>query len=331
MKKTQVTKKYNRKSGFTLLELLIVVAILAIIGGALLAAYSGLTGIAANGVATNAISSTSQAIRSYEAVEKSLPDGLESLIAAGVTSSNVTHDGVSDSVASEIDSGSLTNMLGSKLAGKLGVANLSYDQVKSLTSAGIDSIRYIDSAGDDETASDLTIADAAGTSPAAGVGKLSEISIPTHAFAAPRPGSSRNRGRGFALDLEAVVDAQGDAEDTAASGVRAAIWDMSASDGTTGVFADYDIDEYDNVKVTASPTAILVCLGVGNDSNLVASDSNVKYLANAPIYGKVERNEYAHYIAMFDVSGSEAKFVAVIDSRGDFLDEEFAEATGQKQ
>ena len=291
-----------------------------------------MTGIAANGVATNAISSTSQAIRSYEAVEKSLPDGLESLIAAGVTSTNVTHDGVSDSVASEIDSGSLTNMLGSKLAGKLGVANLSYKQVKSLTVAGIDSIRYIDSAGDDETASDLVISDAAGsTSGAANVGKLSEISIPTHAFAAPRPGDGRNRGRGFALDLEAVVDAQGDAADTAASGVRAAIWDMSASDDATGVFADLDIDEYDNVKVTASPTAILVCLGVGNDSNLVASDTNVKYLANAPIYGKVERNEYAHYIAMFDVSGSEAKFVAVIDSRGDFLDEEFAEATGQKQ
>ena len=331
MKKTQVTKKYNRKSGFTLLELLIVVAILAIIGGALLAAYSGLTGIAANGVATNAISSTSQAIRSFEAVEKSFPDGLESLIAAGVTATNVTHDGVSDSVATEIDSGSLTSMLGSKLAGKLGVANLSYAQVKSLENSGIDTIRYIDSAGDDETVSDLVIADSAGTSPAAGVGKLSEISIPTHAFAAPRPGSGRNRGRGFALDLEAVIAAQAGAADTDASGVRAAIWDMSAADDTTGVFADLDIDEYDNVKVTASPTAILVCLGVGNDSNIVASDSNVKYLSNAPIYGKVERDEYAHYIALFDVSGKEAKFVAVIDSRGDFLDEEFAEATGQKQ
>ena len=56
------TKTVNQKSqgGFTLLELLIVVAILAIIGGALLSAYNGLTGIAANGVATNTISATSQ-------------------------------------------------------------------------------------------------------------------------------------------------------------------------------------------------------------------------------------------------------------------------------
>ncbi len=326
------TKTMNQKSqgGFTLLELLIVVAILAIIGGALLSAYNGLTGIAANGVATNTISATSQAIRTHEAVEKSLPDNLETLLAAVPVGATYDADSA-DNIASSVTDGALTAMLGSKIAGKLGVANLSYGQVKSLVNSGIDSIRYIDSEGDDETTSDLVIKDAAGGD-ATAVGPLSEISIPTHAFDAPRPGNGRNRGRGFSLDLNAVLDAQAGAADTDASGVFAAVWDMSEADGTTAATNDaLDIDEYDNVKVGAQPTAILVALGVGGYSSLVTAPGNVKYLANAPIYGKVKREEYAHYIALIDVSGSTASFVSVIDSRGDFLDEEFAEATGQKQ
>jgi hypothetical protein len=293
-----------------------------------------LTGIAANGVATNTISSTSQAMQTFKAVEKSYPDGLESLIAATPDGTPATmHDGVSDSVAPAVTSGALTNMLGSKLAGKLGVANLSNGQVRSLEAAGINTIRYIDILGDDETTASLTILAADGLA-AADVGPLSEISIPTHAFDSPRPGIGRNRGRGFALDLDAVLLAQVGVVDTAASGVFAAIWDMDSTlpVGTTGADATaYGISAYNNVKVTASPDAILVCLGIGNLSQLVNTDSNVKYLGNAPIYGKVDRNEYAHYIALFDVSGSEAQFVAIVDSRGDFLDEEFAEATGQKQ
>jgi len=329
MNKTQKNQRYNRQGGFTLLELLIVVAILAIIGGALLAAYSGLTGIAANGVATNTISSTSQAMQTFKAVERSYPDGLESLIAA--TPVGAAHSvPEADSLATSVTSGALTNMLGSKLAGKLGVADLSFAQVKSLEAAGIETMRYIDILGDDEEIATLTILAADGD-PAANVGPLSEISIPTHAFDSPRPGDGRNRGRGFALNLNAVLAGQAETADAAASGVPAAIWDMSADDNTTGTFADLEIDGYDNVKVTANPEAILVALGIGNFSQLVNTDSNVKYLGNAPIYGKVDRNEYAHYIALFDVSGDEAQFVAVIDSRGDFLDEEFAEATGQKQ
>ena len=53
-------------------------------------------------------------------------------------------------------------------------------------------------------------------------------------------------------------------------------------------------------------------------------------LQHAPYYGNVAKHQYNHYIALIDVASSPAKLVAILDSRGDFLDEEFAEATGQK-
>ena len=54
-------------------------------------------------------------------------------------------------------------------------------------------------------------------------------------------------------------------------------------------------------------------------------------LSSAPYYGDGKKHEYAHYLMLVDVTKSPAEFVTVVDPRGDFLDEEFAESTGQKQ
>jgi len=95
---------------------------------------------------------------------------------------------------------------------------------------------------------------------------------------------------------------------------------------------------YNNVKVGANPTAVLVGLGIGNYSDVVSTsgDSGTGQVgesrfAHAPFYGAVAKNEYPNYILLVDVNQSPAKFVAAVDPRGDFLAEEFAESTGQKQ
>ena len=49
-----------------------------------------------------------------------------------------------------------------------------------------------------------------------------------------------------------------------------------------------------------------------------------------PYYANVQKNEYNNYIMLVDVQQRPAKVVAVIDSKGDFRAEEFAEYLDQK-
>ena len=289
----------NRKaSGFTLLEVLMVVAMLAIVGGAIITSYGGLEGKAAKGSATHTIAAVEEAFRVFAATEGGLPDNLESLIAATPTTPAY--------VAAEADNGAadasatgaaFAGILGTKVAGKFTITDT---DPAALVAAGITKIRYLDLKGNGSGGS-LDIKDAAGN--ATTVGDILEISIPQHAFEAPRP-TNKNRGRGYYVNV------------AGGTSIPLAVWNAGAAG-------------YNNVKVGGNPTAVLVGLGLGNMSSLIG-EGVFTNLAHAPYYGKVAKHEYNHYIALIDVSVSPAVLVAIVDSRGDFLDEEFAEATGQK-
>ena len=54
-------KRSLRKAGFTLLEVLMVVAMLAIVGGAIITSYGGLEDKAAKGTATHSIAAITEA------------------------------------------------------------------------------------------------------------------------------------------------------------------------------------------------------------------------------------------------------------------------------
>jgi len=289
----------NRKvSGFTLLEVLMVVAMLAIVGGAIITSYGGLEDKAAKGSATHTIAAVEEAFRVFAATEGGLPNNLESLIAATPTTPAY--------VAAEADNGAadasatgaaFAGLLGSKIAGKFTIVDT---DPAPLIAAGITKIRYLDLKGNG-TGGTLDIKDASGA--ATTVGDIGAISIPQHAFEAPRP-TDKNRGRGY------YVNAVG------GTSIPLAVWGAGAGG-------------YNNVKVGGNVTSVLVGLGLGNASSLVG-DGVFTNLGHAPFYGNVAKNQYNHYVALIDVSVSPAKLVAIVDSRGDFLDEEFAEATGQK-
>jgi hypothetical protein len=83
----------------------------------------------------------------------------------------------------------------------------------------------------------------------------------------------------------------------------------------------------------------------GNNSTLCAGSGVAGSLSEAPFYTKVAKNEYGRFLLLFhlgsdvdavadDVQQDEifpkARFLAVLDTRGDWLDEEFAEYTNQK-
>lgn len=70
----------SQSRGFTLMELLVVVAILAIVAGLVTVAYDGLVGQAAKGASSNAISSLNNSIAVYQVTERHLPSNLDTLL-----------------------------------------------------------------------------------------------------------------------------------------------------------------------------------------------------------------------------------------------------------
>ena len=296
-------KRSLRKAGFTLLEVLMVVAMLAIVGGAIITSYGGLEDRAAKGTATHSIAAVTEAFLVFDSTEGGIPNNLESLMAATPTG-NTYNATLVDNIATGGSAWAKAGNLGSKISGKFDIRALTEAEENALIAAGIDRIRYMETAGNGTGAEGIL--KAVGDVNVGTYGDLAEISIPQHAFSVPR-GTDKNRGRGFALDLNAAGQPE------------VAVW-TKGDDG------------YNNIKIGGGATANseLVLLGLGNESSLIGAGQFVN-LQHAPYYGNVGKNEYNHYIALIDVSVSPAKLRAILDSRGDFLDEEFAEATGQKE
>ena len=329
--KKSIIKNLKRKArkNFTLLELLIIVAILAIVGGGLVTSFEGLQAQAAKASATNTIASLQNSIRTYQSMEGTLPNNLDSLLAAAPTSGTatatlgvVTATGIDAYVGPE-DNTLLKNYLGSeKMGKKVDAQALSADQAKNLVAAGITTVRYLDTVS--LVGGILGIPDAAGVSPV-NIGAIADIDIPQLGFNVPRPGDDRNRGRAF----EIAVDS------SSTTVQQFAVWGGQDAANPTA--------DYDNTKLGADPKAVLVAFGIGPDSTLVSggkTDPNAANdktlgdagkIASAPFYGDVAKSTYPSYVMLVDVQQNPAKFVAVVDARGDFLAEEFAEQSGQKR
>ncbi len=286
----------NKKSGFTLLEVLMVVAMLAIVGGAIITNYGGLEDKTARGVSVHTMGAIEESFRVFAATEGGLPNNLESLIAATPTTPTYVA-GEADNAATDATGGVLAGLLSHSLEDKITIMEL---DPEPLLDAGITRIRYLDLKGNGAGGVALDIKDAAGNTTT--VGNIADISIPQHAFEAPRP-TDQNRGRGYYVNL------------VAATAVPMAVWNPGAAG-------------YENVAVGAEPDSVLVCLGLGNASSLIG-DGVFTNLSTAPYYGGVARNEYNHYIALVDISVEPAKLIAIVDSRGHFQAEEFAESRGQ--
>ncbi len=327
----------HKQAGFTLLELLVVVGILAIIGGALVSSFGGQEKKAAQGTATNAIAGIESAMRSYHAINKRLPDNLESLACrpAGAAPTAINNAGSPDSAITTTEAykfGGLSNVsgvgggMGKKLADKFNLRAATAEEVTALTEAGVLNVRYaVTAACDNDIATTETVATMGGITLATGtIGQhaLIDMDIPNHAFEDPRPDGAdwNNRGRGFSAAL--------------ATGEPIMIWN-GGSDG------------YNNKKLGADADAVLVGLGIGQASDFIGNPDSP--YAKAPFYGQIGKDKYAHYIALVNIGtdtnsdgdleaadgdtvlGEGTAYVqAVIDARGDFLDEEIAEFSGQK-
>ena len=290
---------YSRKKqvGFTLLEVLMVVAMLAIVGGAIITSYGGLERIAASGTAAHSIQGTHNAIRVYLTTEQALPNNLESLIAATPTSPTFVA-GETDNAATDATTGVLAAHLSHSLEDKLTVVEI---DPEPLLDAGITRIRYMDLKGNTTAAdSELDIKGADGA--AADVGSIALIDIPGHAFEVPQSGEG-NRGRGYYVNLVAETT------------VPLAVWNA----GDNG---------YNNILVGGNTSSVLVALGIGDASSLIG-DATFTNLGDAPYHGGMGRAEYNHFVALIDISVEPARLVSIVCPRGHCNVEEYSEFRGQ--
>ena len=298
VKKSGYFLRYQN-GGFTLLELLIVVGILAIVGAGVITAYDGLDKKAAKGKATYEIGALDSTMRVYRSINGAFPDTFDSM--------GVDDDGTGADAVARL------NSLNDSLRGKIGVLTLTADMVASLGEAGITELRYIDGSAYDNTAF------------SAGGGS---VGIPNRVFDNP------TRGEGYSVALAAGVQVMA-IESTGAGG---------SIDGEGGAPADSerlrDIAGLDETLLHA-----VVAVGIGNNSSLIKPDSDFAGgLSEAPTYPDVAQDQYSRYIALFHVATDDdadgafaaaetfgrARFLGVLDTKGDWLDEEFAEFTGQK-
>lgn len=243
----------------------------------------------------------------------------------------------------------------SKLRGKFQVINLSKDHASVLSKAGINNIRYADNAGfatypGDFKGPNHTVAGVRWTKSGETeiVAYAPYTDIPNRIFDNPTTG--KNRGRGYSSPV---------VENT-----PVAIWKPGTLGANTAKVGgkSYESPYYPGSYVTS----VLVGFGLGNNASIIGAKNETGNvgdvtIASAPTYGDVQRHEYGRYVLLYNVgeayinqagNGTEssfetdannqikdlvshslkkAKLVAVVDTRGDFLDEELAEASGQKQ
>jgi prepilin-type N-terminal cleavage/methylation domain-containing protein len=334
MKRADI-KRMKKSNNFTLLELLIVVAILAIIAGGVVGSFQNVEENAAQAQAARDIAAVDQAVQTLSAFDSSLPDNVDSLlqatlgtsatasviaageIAAGSTTFASNADLTGFRLASAIDNRSIDAFDGSNagggLSGKFTPTVLTAQQISNLDKAGLTTIRYIDAGLDDNSATtEGTIfkfnGGTGGNEVADGDYLIDSIDIPQQYFDAPRTGGNRNRGRGFAQPLNVAL--------------QFAVW--------SGQNPISPAPDYDNVKVGADPEAVLVGFGLSSNCTLVGKNAKFGFSSGMPYYANVEQNEYNNYVILVDVEQRPAKVVAVIDSKGDFRAEEFAEYLDQK-
>lgn len=286
------TIRSKKEGGFTLLELLVVVAILAAIAGTATVMLQDTDRKASAGAHVAMMDQLAAGINTYRTLNNAFPDRWDSLL------QNATN--------TQTGAAALA-LISDDLSGQLSLDALSATELTSLTDAGIERVRMFNTAG--------TLTDDGGTAYTCGSTKddqqaiINNKALNTTAQNIYRP--EAGNGCGFDADL-----------DLAAGPVL--IWNASEN---KRVNAWNTGDVVDGVTLTADDK--LVAFGVGSEATLF-DPTKLGALSTSPIYRHVEPDEYNRFIVLFKVSGvgvnsGKALFQAIVDGAGDTKDEELGE------
>lgn len=308
-----------KQSGFTLLELLVVVGILAIISGAVISAISGQEERAGQGVALNTMGALENAAEQHAVLNNGLPSGLDSLICADIA--GLTEDA---NDTGDIATPAIMPTLADGLSGDLTLVNLpvptdtdcddSAEGACILTTAGMNSVRYAEALACNNDPDTATVNGVTGVGSDAANEVLANL-----LFHTPVANNAGEAAGGAGLNLP--ID-------------------------TTAVLPVLVIE--DPTELGRDSGDVIAVFGVGNQSSFTTGNNRI--LARGPIDGNVEGDgeRYSHFSLAIKIAevdndtqittaglaasaeweSDEVAVVAVLDSDGDYFDDEVAEFAG---
>ncbi len=307
--------KAAKQTGFTLLELLVVVAILAAIAGTASIALQDTDARASAAAHVTMMDELNKGIRTFRVLNKNtLPTGYDSLIQDSAGDFGVT-DGVLLSVGAANDS--------------LALVNLPADVAEKLHDGGIDSLRYVNTsltpADSPVNCSDLT----------AVIASRNNAVVAGNIFM-----STAANGCGYGWS-----NVDGDPADgyQLTGAPKVAIWTGGYERvmGAAGAGFDATAITTDGSALTAAvaEAPILMAVGLGPSSNLFNAN-DLGGMTTVPVYRHVSETEYNRFIALFNIgeatsatawtANDQITLTAIVDGAGDTKEEELGEWDGTR-
>jgi prepilin-type N-terminal cleavage/methylation domain-containing protein len=298
----------KKQGGFTLLELLVVVVIIAVLAGAIVGRFDGLTERATEAQGAHTMQALDSAFRTFRAQTKRYPDNLDNLVAA---------DGAA---LASLDEGAEEG---------LGAFTIPDDEVgaaivESLEEVGITRVRTLTAVQNGLIQADPTLP--------------LNPEIPNWVFNDEDAGGIEGGGNVDSLEIATTADAGH--TNVLPAIATAPVDDTCAVDN----FSDEDVDPgliTQHTGLDRTRCHLVIALGVGNNSQLEAAGESIG-VAHVPTDTDVARGRYGRYIALFHVASEaneaagfqeadvfeKARFVGITDAKMEPYQDELAEGSG---
>jgi prepilin-type N-terminal cleavage/methylation domain-containing protein len=316
--KSKFAKLRAKQAGFTLLELLVVVAILAAIAGTASIALQDTDARASAAAHVTMMDELNKGIRTFRVLNKNvLPTNFDSLI-----STTAAVDG--STAAARLSASALD-------AGSIQLLDLQADAAEILNGGGIDGLRYVNI---DATFNPADAGDCADIT--ALIASRGNAVVPGNIFMSP---AANGCGYTFAID-----DQDGAIEGFQFTSLpKVAVWvgGYERVMGAAGQGFDATALATDGSALTAGvvDAPILMAVGLGPSSNLFNAN-DLGGMTTVPVYRHVSGVEYNRFTALFNIgtvtsattweSTDQVSLTAIVDGAGDTKEEELGEWDGTR-
>ncbi len=306
-------KLKGKQAGFTLLELLVVVAILAAIAGTASIALQDTDARASAAAHVVMMDELNKGIRTFRVLRKNtLPSNFDSLLEKADLATPAAGDAFAGGAL-----GVATSVLG--FEDSLSTITLNADMVTALTDGGISQLRYIQN--------DLTVdgnsclsADLQST-----IASRGNAVVANNIFMSPAA-----NGCGASVDVAATE--------------RVAVWTGGYERVMGSAGTDFDattlVTDGSTVTAGVQNAPILMAVGLGPNSDLFNANE-LGGMTTVPVYRHVSELQYGRFVGLFNIGSfdlantamvgiDQVTLTAIVDGAGDTKEEELGEWDGTR-
>ncbi len=319
-------KRAMKQGGFTLLELLVVVAILAAIAGTATLALQDTDARASAAAHVTMMDEINKGIRTFRVLNKNqYPDNFDSMMEIG----GGAHTIVAPFVAAGGDAAAATYPINDLVAHEdVNYIALNAEEVGIMNDIGMSNLQYLNNGAAFDHDGDAVTTDCESTEITATIASRANAVVANNIFMSPTahgcgtsvPVAATDRVLVWTGGYERVMGAAGVAHDTA-----------GIPDG---------VGFGDAIATSAATTPVLMVVGVGPSSTLFNAN-DLGGMTTVPVYRHVSELQYGRFAALFeigtfiDATGGHAavdqvNLVTIVDGAGDTKEEELGEWDGTR-